>query len=114
VLLLLTDLEQLGQAAVHEFEDFSRSLNRSEFDFETHAQRLHAKLEQLYALAATLAKREDNLEAVAAIWARMVEVCDRMSRALASSPGGVTAHYDSRERIIQIRNVCEENRALHA
>jgi hypothetical protein len=107
-------LEQLGQAAVREFEELSRSPDGNTLDLETHSQRLQAKLEQLYALAATLAQRENNLEGVAAIWARMVDVCDRMSCALANSRVGHAPHIDSRDRIVQIRNFCEENRALHA
>jgi hypothetical protein len=75
------------------------------------ADRLEAKLEQLYAVAATLAQREESLDAIAKIWEQMVLVCDNMASALADKNGACAESYD---RILDIRNVCEENRALHA
>ena len=65
---LVTDLEQLGQSALEEFNhDVAQIARTDERDFERQAQRLEAKLEQLYAVAATMAQRELGLESVAAI-----------------------------------------------
>lgn len=83
-------------------------------DLERHAQRLEAKLEQLYAMAAAMARREESLEGVVAIWARMVSICDRMAQTLSGLPRGPEPHLDSYDRILDIRNACEDNRALHA
>src|SRR5437868_3712936 len=115
MLLLLTDLEQLGQTAL---KDFGREVARTDLNdmgtLERQAQRLEAKLEQLYAVAATMAQREESLEAVAAIWSRMSSICDDMAKALADSHRGGKPDSQSYDRILDIRNACEDNRALHA
>jgi hypothetical protein len=78
-------------------------------------ERLEAKLEQLYAVAATLAQRADRMEEVEEIWARMVSICDASAQAvtkvLREQHAESSAAYD---RILGIRNECEDNRALHA
>ena len=113
-LLLLSDLEQLSQTALDEFgQGVTRLPGAGNEDFERHAQRLEAKLEQLYAVAATLAQREDNLAGVAAIWARMVAICDTTAKALADFRQGPSPRSDSYDRILDTRSACEENRALH-
>jgi len=112
---LLADLEQLGQTAL---QDFGREVARTDLaekgGLERHSQRLEAKLEQLYAVAATLAQREENLDAVAAIWVRMVSICDRMAKALSDLHQDSRPASESYDRILDIRNACEDNRALHA
>ena len=66
LLLLLTDLEQLGQTALQDFgRDVARTDGTDKGGLERHAQRLEAKLE-LYAVAATMAQREENLDGVTA------------------------------------------------
>ena len=112
--LLLTDLEQLGESALAEFNQRVTQMDRGP-ELTKQFERLEAKLEQLYAVAVTLARHEERLEDVEAIWARMVAICDTFAQAVSdlcqrhstSSP----ASYD---RILDIRNECEENRALHA
>jgi hypothetical protein len=115
MLLLLTDLEQLGEMAL---QDFGREMGQAppagKADLERYGQRLEAKLEQLYAVAATIAQREEGLEGVAAIWGRMVSICDRMAQALSGSLHGPQSPLDSYDRVSDIRNVCEDNRALHS
>jgi hypothetical protein len=109
------DLERLGQTAL---EEFSAGLAKAESDNKTDlgrsAQRLEAKLEQLYALAATMAQRAESLPAVVEIWAGMVTICDQMAATLSQLQQDRLTHSDSYDRILDIRNVCEENRALHA
>jgi len=114
-MLLLTDLEQLGQTALQDFDREIAHTNRTDkANLERHAQRLEAKLEQLYAVAATMAQREEGLEGVAAIWSGMVSICDRMAKALSELQQGPKPRLESYDRILDIRNACEENRALHA
>jgi hypothetical protein len=115
MLLLLTDLEQLGQTALQDFDRELAGLDRAkQGGLERHAQRLEAKLEQLYAVAATMAQREESLDAVAAIWGRMALICDRMAKALSDLYQNSKPASESYDRILDIRNACEENRALHA
>jgi len=115
MLLLLTDLEQLGQTALQDFgRDVARTDGTDKGGLERHAQRLEAKLEQLYAVAATMAQREENLDGVTAIWSGMVSICDRMAKALSDLHQGRKPALESYDRILEIRNACEDNRALHA
>src|SRR5207248_1535105 len=109
-----TDLEQLGETALQDFgRDVAHTDQSDKQGLERHAQRLEAKLEQLYAVAATMAQREEKIEGVAAIWSGMVSICDRMAKAL-SDLQGPKPRLESYDRILDIRNACEDNRALHA
>src|SRR6266436_8038029 len=98
--LLLTDLEQLGETAL---QDFGRQVAQGDrgnkADLEKHAQRLEAKLEQLYAVAATMARREEALEGVAAIWSRMVLICDLMAKTLSDLQQDSKPRLESYDRI---------------
>ena len=113
--LVVTDLEQLGQSALAEFkEEVAQAGHSSEPGLEGQIQRLEVRLEQLYAVAATMAHREETMEGVAAVWARMVAVCDAMAASVSELLHGHFSHSASHDRILDIRNACEENRALHA
>jgi hypothetical protein len=116
VLISLTDLDHMGHSVLAEFRQEVSQLGPSETaDFLRQVERLEAKLEQLYAVAATVAQREEKLDEVAAIWSQMVAICDQSAQAVSelSRKHRVTdsASYD---RILDIRNECEESRALHA
>src|SRR5712691_1436 len=114
MLLLLTDLERLGQTALQDFgREIARTDGAGKHGLERQAQRLEARLEQRYALAATMAQREESLEAVAAIWARMTSICDQMAKALSDLRRGAKPALESYDRIFDIRNACDDNRALH-
>jgi hypothetical protein len=109
------DLERLGQTALEEYSaGLAQAVATQNTDMARPAQRLEAKLEQLYSLAATMAQREESLQDVAAIWAEMVIICDHMAAALSDLHKERVSYSDSYDRILDIRNVCEENRALHA
>ena len=106
----------MGHSVLAEFRQEVAQLDPSETaDFVRQVERLEAKLEQLYAVTATAVQREEKLEDVAAIWSQMVAICDQSANAVSelSRKHNVrdSANYD---RILDIRNECEENRALHA
>jgi hypothetical protein len=112
--ILLTDLDELGESALAEFNQQVAQLHRTP-DLGKQAERLGAKLEQLYAVAVTLARREESLAQVEAIWARMVTICDAFAQAVSRlRKANETIDAVSYDRILDIRNECEENRALHA
>jgi len=115
LLLLLSDLEEMGNSVLNEFSVGLTQLDQEKKEtFDRQVQRLEAKLEQLYAVAATMARRESKLEDVVAIWERMVSICDRIAQTvneLQRKHAVTSATYD---RILDLRNACEENRALHA
>ena len=107
------DLERLGDTALQEFTARLREEVRiSGSPAHTSAERLEAKLEQLYGIAVTLAQREETVSEVAAVWSGMVRVCDRIAKTLSAELNGESLK--SYDRILDIRNACEENRALHA
>jgi len=112
--LLLADLEQMGRSVLNEFNSSIVPANSLENGLERQIQRLEAKLEQLYAVAATMARREANLDDVAAIWSRMVSISDAIAQAVADLQRKQPTEPISFDRILDIRNECEENRALHA
>lgn len=108
MVIAVTDLERLGDSALEEFA------NGSSRDMDRPATRLEAKLEQLYGIAVTMAQQEPSLNGVAAIWNGMVTICDRMAKVLAETAKGSAQRFEAYDRILDIRNACEENRALHA
>ena len=116
MLLLLADLDEMGQSVLTEFTDEVSQLDPTKGqEFIRRVERLEAKLEQLYAVAATIAQREEALENVAAIWSRMVTICDNSARIVSELREKYHMQESaSHDRILDIRNECEENRALHA
>src|SRR5438477_12986666 len=103
--LLPADLEQLGESALQDFgHDVAQASRTDQAELERQAQRLEARLAQLYAVAATMAKREESLEAVAAIWEQMVAICDRMATALSDLHQAHKSRLASYDRILDIRN----------
>src|SRR6266478_356728 len=109
MVLLLTDLEQMGRSALTEFSQEAAQIEgANQNEMARQIERLEAKLEQLYALAATLAQRADGLQEVEAIWASMVSICDASAQAvtqlLRKNQANGSAGYD---RILDIRNECE-------
>jgi hypothetical protein len=96
--LELVDLEDLGEKAL---DDFSQSLKDSSgagpVQFSGAINTLVAKVEFTYALAAKLAHREQTLEGTAAIWAKMVAICDQIAthaQRLKQQQPGSTASFD--------------------
>ena len=113
--LVPADLEHLGESALQDFgRDVAQANCTDRVELEKQAQRLEARLEQLYAVAATMAQREESLETVAALWGGMVSICDRMATALSGLHQAHKSRLASYDRILDIRNTCEDNRALHA
>jgi hypothetical protein len=113
--LELVDLEDLGEKAL---EDFSQSVKQSPGGspqpLEDAIKTLVAKVEFTYALAAKLAHREQTLEGTAAIWTKMVTICDQVAahaqRLEAPQSGGAPSF----DRILDLRNAAERRRELHS
>jgi hypothetical protein len=109
------DLEELGEKALSDFQEcISRTAPGQSADFDHALASLTAKVEFAYGVAARLAHRERTIEGTAAIWAKMVSICDEMAaevkRLEAKHPEG-KASYD---RILDYRNAAEERRQLHS
>ena len=111
----LVDLEELGEKAL---QDFNQALVAGQSGpaqtFEAAVRNLVSKVEFTYAVAAKLAHREPTVEGTAAIWAKMVAICDQISvqvKSLEREHPGRTACFD---RILDLRNAAERRRELHS
>src|SRR5688572_1977429 len=106
----LIDLQELGESAL---EDFTQSLGQSKGPSESVAnatQRLVAKVEVTYALAAKLAHREATLEGTVAIWSKMVSICDQIAAEVQRTAGDSPANRVALDRILDLRNAAERRR----
>ena len=110
----LIDLQDLGKSALQDFTQTLGARPAGMGDFVTAAERLVAKVEFAYAVAAKLAHREATLEGTVAIWSKMLSICDEaateIERNLANSPKNKT----SLDRILDLRNAAERRRELHS
>src|SRR5687767_3934664 len=102
--LELVDFEQLGESALDDFKQ------ASENDSSAAGERLVAKVELTYALAAKLAHREQTVEGTAAIWTKMVAICDQ----IAAQVQRAATNNVALDRILDLRNAAERRRELHS
>jgi hypothetical protein len=102
--LELVDFEQLGESALDDFKQ------ANENDASGASERLVAKVELTYALAAKLAHREQTVEGTGAIWAKMVAICDQ----IAAQVQRAAANTAALDRILDLRNAAERRRELHS
>lgn len=110
----LVDLEELGEKAL---QDFREAVGQKDFTapntFDELVGRLVAKVEFTYAVAAKLAHREQTVEGTAAIWAKMVAICDAIAGQVNQLEPGFPASKASLDRILDFRNAAERRRELH-
>ncbi|MBI4325778.1 MAG: hypothetical protein HY674_11005 [Chloroflexi bacterium] len=111
----LVDLEELGDKAL---QDFNQALGQAQAGaanaFEEAVSSLVTKIEFTYAVAAKLAQREPTMEGTAAIWSKMVAICDQIAaqvKQLEQEHPGSKASFD---RILDLRNAAERRRELHS
>ena len=111
----LIDLEELGEKALQDFHlAVGKKLPEADRAFETAVSSLVTKVEFTYAVAAKLAHREPTMEGTAAIWSKMISICDQVSvlvKELESAHPGSKASFD---RILDLRNAAERRRELHS
>src|SRR5437773_11880840 len=106
----LVDLEDLGEKAL---QDFQESISKSA-DSERAAASLSAKVQFAYGVAARLAHRERTLEGTAAIWAKMVAICDEIASQVKRLEAQHPSSKPSYDRILDYRNAAEKRRELHS
>jgi hypothetical protein len=103
-------------------EDFALSLRGSAnvvaTDVASATQRLVAKVESTYAVAAKLAHREPTLEGTTAIWSKMVAICDQaaaeIQRIASDSKNKPSLDRILDDRILDLRSAAERRRDLHS
>ena len=77
----LVDLQELGEKALQDFHEFvEKSRPDHCLDFDEAVAGLVGKVEFAYGVAAKLAHREQTLEGTAAIWTKMVAICDDIAK----------------------------------
>ncbi len=110
----LVDLEQLGEKALQDFQEriSSIALERTAV-FDNALEGLVGKLEFAYGVAARLAHREQTLEGTAAIWAKMVAICDEIAARIKTLEAQHPESKPSYDRILDYRNAAERRRQLH-
>jgi len=100
-------LRQFSDAVVTSSPNKLISINQAE-------ERLIAKVEFAYGVAAKLADREPTLEGNEAIWAKMVAICDQIAGTIrpAGEPDLVSKVVC--DRLLDYRNAAESRRQLHS
>jgi hypothetical protein len=111
----LIDLQDLGENVLREFKDAVLSGSPDEgFAIGQAAQRLLAKVELAYGVAAKLAEREPTLEGTEAIWAKMVAICDQIARQIQAMEQRDLVSKPCYDRLLDYRNAAESRRQLHS
>jgi hypothetical protein len=111
----LIDLESLGDNALKEFSlTIEASGPEKRAAFEKATDRLLAKVEFAYAVAAKLAQREPTLEGTEAIWAKTVAICDQIAQQLQEMEHSDLVKKASYDRLLDYRNAAETRRHLHS
>jgi len=111
----LVDLQELGAKALRDFHDCvekNRPGNCNNFDESVAG--LVGKVQFAYGVAAKLAHREQTLEGTAAIWAKMVAICDDIAREVKDLGQDHPSCKASFDRILDYRNEAEKRRDLHS
>src|SRR5437870_249997 len=111
----LVDLEELGEKALHDFQDsISNSAPGPSANFDQAIAGLLAKVEFAYGVAARLAHRERTLEGTAALWSKMVSICDEIASEIKRLEAQHPESKASYDRILDYRNAAEKRRELHS
>lgn len=111
----LIDLETLGQSVLREFSDTVSLARPDKNAVVTQAvERLIAKVEFAYGVAAKLAQREPTLEGTEAVWAKMVAICDQIARRIQGMEERDLVPQASYDRLLDYRNAAESRRQLHS
>ena len=111
----LIDLQSLGDSVLREFNeavlnpraDRSVAVNQA-------VERLIAKVEFAYGVAAKLAEREPTLEGTEAVWAKMVAICDQIALKIQGMEERELVSKGSYDRLLDYRNAAESRRKLHS
>src|SRR6266446_2343806 len=101
----LVDLEELGEKALQDFQSsISNSAPGPSLNFDEAIAGLLAKVEFAYGVAAKMAHRERTIEGTAAIWSKMVSICDEIAREIKRLEGHHPESKTSYDRILDYRN----------
>lgn len=111
----LVDLESLGENVLREFSDAVVSSSPDNPPSINQAvERLLAKVEFAYGVAAKLAEREPTLEGTEAIWAKMVAICDQIAGKIRPAGERDLVSKVACDRLLDYRNAAESRRELHS
>jgi|ERR1043166_9059187 hypothetical protein len=111
--LEISDLETIQESALKKFDERVAKAADKRQDLEREADRLESQLEQLYSLSALMARREPDVAKTAALWARLVRICDLFAARLFQLSQRHSLSTTAYDHILDIRSAAEELRALH-
>jgi len=115
--LAQSDVQELGESFLHEFDvrvpelspDLCASLNQE-------ARQLEAHLTTMYKIVAMLARSEEDMERVAALWGMMVHFCDeaaqRICKLSSEHPHCSASQYF--DRICDMGKKCQRLEMMHS
>lgn len=104
------DFQTITASALKLFEE---RVATAEEAFELEAARLESQVVQLYAIAALLARREPDLDKVAAIWDAMILACDAVAEKIQALSVEQPFHSAAYDKILDVRNKATRLRDLH-
>jgi hypothetical protein len=111
----LVDLEELGERALSDFQEcVSCTAPGQSADFDRALAGLAAKVEFAYGVATRLARRERTIEGTAAIWAKMVSICDEIAAEVKNLEQRLPESRASYDRISDYRNAADKRRQVHS
>lgn len=111
----LVDLEELGEKALQDFHQaLSGMSSGAATAFEGAVSGLVTKVEFTYAVAAKLAHREQTVEGTAAVWSKMVAICDEIAQQIKAIEQRFPGSKASFDRVLDYRNAAERRRELHS
>ncbi len=109
------DFQVMTNFALKHFEDrFASTRLGMCFEFDVEVARLESQVEQLYGLAALLARRETDLDATAEIWGAVITACDAVAAKILSLCAEHPACSASYDNVLDIRNKAARLRDLHS
>ncbi len=112
-----SDLRAIGEEVLTDFERRVGSLNKDLCaPFQAEARQLEAELLTIYRFIALGAKREPDLDRVAALWGVMVGLCDEFTKRLSELKErhpycGADFYHD---RVLDLRSKCRRLQEMHS
>jgi hypothetical protein len=115
--LTQSDVQEIGESLLQEFDhsvsEFSPDLCAP---FNQEASQLEAQLSTMYKMVAKMARSEENLERVAAMWSMMVNFCDEAATKIGNL-SDKRPNWDAHQFLDMIsatRNKCHRLQTMHS
>lgn len=109
------DFDTIKDANLRAFSERVENIPEGQcWQFDLEVSRLESQALQLYAVAALIAKHEDDLDKVASLWKTMERVCDAFATKLSEVCRQHPYCQASHDKLLDLRNRCSRLHSLHA